>query len=125
MKLRRRVWQDRESPLEPDAWPTFASQALSPSEHPTETELLGALRVAIAERLSIHKREVLVAVTLNGIPIDVLAERLNAASGACTRRCTTRAGSCAVSWPRTASTSPAASGSTTDDRMTALLIASG
>lgn len=82
VKLRRRAWQDRELPLEPDAWPTFASQALSPSEHLAETELLGALRVAIAERLSIHQREVLVAVTLNGIPIDVLAERLNTTRGA-------------------------------------------
>lgn len=82
VKLRRRAWQDRELPLEPDAWPTFASQALSPSEHLAETELLGALRVAIAERLSVHQREVLVAVTLNGIPIDVLAERLNTTRGA-------------------------------------------
>ncbi len=82
VKLRRRAWQDRELPLEPDAWPMFASQALSPSEHLAETELLGALRVAIADRLSVHQREVLVAVTLNGIPIDVLAERLNTTRGA-------------------------------------------
>jgi RNA polymerase sigma-70 factor (ECF subfamily) len=82
VKLRRRAWQERELPLEPDAWPTFASQALSPDEHLAESELLEALRVAIAERLSAHQREVLVAITLNGIPIDVLAERLKTTRGA-------------------------------------------
>ena len=82
VKLRRRAWQERELPLEPDAWPAFASQALSPGEHLAESELLQALRVAIAERLSAHQREVLVAITLNGIPIDVLAERLNTTRGA-------------------------------------------
>ena len=82
VKVRRRAWQERELPLEPDAWPAFASHALSPGEHLAESELLGALRVAIADRLSAHQREVLVAVTLNGIPIDVLAERLNTTRGA-------------------------------------------
>jgi RNA polymerase sigma-70 factor (ECF subfamily) len=82
VKLRRRGWQDRELPLEPEAWPHFASKALSPHAEVAEGELLEALRVAIAERLSAHQREVLVAVTLNGIPIDVLAERLNTTRGA-------------------------------------------
>jgi RNA polymerase sigma-70 factor, ECF subfamily len=82
VKLRRRGWQDRELPLEPDAWPQFASRAPSPHEQVAESELLAALRTAIAERLSAHQREVLVAVTLNGVPIDVLAERLNTTRGA-------------------------------------------
>lgn len=82
VKVRRCAWQERELPLEPDAWPAFASHALSPGEHLAESELLSALRVAIAERLTCHQREVLVAITLNGIPIDVLAERLNTTRGA-------------------------------------------
>ena len=82
VKLRRRAWQERELPLDPDAWPAFASHALSPGEHLAESELLDAVRLAIAERLSAHQREVLVAITLNGIPIDVLAERLNTTRGA-------------------------------------------
>jgi RNA polymerase sigma-70 factor (ECF subfamily) len=80
--LRRRAWQDRELPLEPATWPSFASQALSPADALDESELLAALRQAIAERLSAHQREVLVATTLNGVPIDVLAERLNTTRGA-------------------------------------------
>ena len=80
--VRRRAWQERELPLQADAWPAFASQAPSPGEQLVESELLAALRVAIAERLSAHQRDVLVAITLNGIPIDVLAERLNTTRGA-------------------------------------------
>lgn len=82
VNVRRRAWQERELPLEPDAWPAFASHAPSPGEQLAENELLAALRVAIADRLSAHQREVLVAITLNGIPIDVLAERLNTTRGA-------------------------------------------
>jgi RNA polymerase sigma-70 factor (ECF subfamily) len=82
VKLRRRSWQDRELTLEPEAWPAFASQALRPDEHLAESELLGALRDAIAACLSAHQREVLVAVTISGVPIDVLAERLNTTRGA-------------------------------------------
>jgi RNA polymerase sigma-70 factor (ECF subfamily) len=82
VKLRRRAWQDRELPLEPDSWPDIASRALSPQEHAAEGELLGALLAAIKDTLSAHQREVLVAITLNGVPIDVLAERLNTTRGA-------------------------------------------
>ncbi|MDT7713248.1 MAG: hypothetical protein QOG46_1970 [Pseudonocardiales bacterium] len=82
VKLRRRSWQDRELTLEPEAWPAFASQALMPDQHLAESELLGALRDAIAACLSEHQREVLVAVTITGVPIDVLAERLNTTRGA-------------------------------------------
>jgi RNA polymerase sigma-70 factor (ECF subfamily) len=82
VKLRRRAWQERELPLEPESWPNIASRALSPHEHASEGELLGALREAIDGALSAHQREVLVAITLNGVPIDVLAERLNTTRGA-------------------------------------------
>jgi RNA polymerase sigma-70 factor (ECF subfamily) len=82
VKLRRCVWQDRELPLEPDSWPQIASAAALPEEEAAQSELLVALQAAIAEALSVHQREVLVAVTLNGVPIDVLAERLNTTRGA-------------------------------------------
>jgi len=81
VNLRRRAWQHRELPLEPDSWPDIASRALSPHEHVAESELLGALCEAINGALSAHQREVLVAITLNGVPIDVLAERLNTTRG--------------------------------------------
>ncbi len=82
VKLRRRAWQGRELPVEPEAWTNLGSRALAPDEQVAESELLAALGAAIDEHLSAHQREVLVAVTLNGVPIDVLAERLNTTRGA-------------------------------------------
>jgi RNA polymerase sigma-70 factor (ECF subfamily) len=40
------------------------------------------LQRAIAEVLTPHQRHVLVALALNGVPIDVLAERLSTTRGA-------------------------------------------
>ena len=40
------------------------------------------LQDAISNELTPHQREVLVATTMNGVPIDVLAERLNSTRGA-------------------------------------------
>jgi RNA polymerase sigma-70 factor (ECF subfamily) len=82
VKLRRRAWQDRELPLEPDSWPQIASTDTLPEQETAQSELLVALQAAIAEALSEHQREVLVAITLNDVPIDVLAERLNTTRGA-------------------------------------------
>jgi RNA polymerase sigma-70 factor (ECF subfamily) len=82
VKLRRRAWQGREVPLEPETWPLFASQAPSPESTAERSELFEELQKAIASVLTPHQREVLVATTLNGVPIDVLAERLNTTRGA-------------------------------------------
>jgi len=82
VKLRRRAWQDRELPLEPETWSLVAADEASPAEHAADGELLAALQSAIAEDLSAHQREVLVAITLNDVPIDVLAQRLNTTRGA-------------------------------------------
>jgi RNA polymerase sigma-70 factor (ECF subfamily) len=40
------------------------------------------VRQAIEHELTPHQREVLVAVALNGVPIDVLAERMGTTRGA-------------------------------------------
>jgi RNA polymerase sigma-70 factor (ECF subfamily) len=80
--LRRRAWQDRELPLGPASWQQIASRLDSPADHAEGSELLAALRQAIVDGLSPHQREVLVAITLNGVPIDVLADRLNTTRGA-------------------------------------------
>jgi RNA polymerase sigma-70 factor (ECF subfamily) len=81
-KLRKRAWQGRDLPLEPEAWNLFASVGLTPDEHVEESELLSTLQTAIGEVLTSHQRRVLVALTLNGVPIDVLADRLDTTRGA-------------------------------------------
>ena len=82
VKLRRRAWQGRELPLEPDTWSAFRSAGLEPDAQVEQGELLAVLEGAIAEVLTPHQRRVLVALALNGVPIDVLAERLHTTRGA-------------------------------------------
>jgi RNA polymerase sigma-70 factor (ECF subfamily) len=82
VKLRKRSWQGREVPLEPETWSLFSSAEIDPSEEAEQSELLATLQQAIAEVLTPHQRRVLIALALNGIPIDVLAERLSTNRGA-------------------------------------------
>jgi RNA polymerase sigma-70 factor (ECF subfamily) len=80
--LRKRSWQGREVPLEPETWSLFSSAGIEPSEEAEQSELLATLQRAIADVLTPHQRRVLVALALNGVPIDVLAERLSTNRGA-------------------------------------------
>jgi RNA polymerase sigma-70 factor, ECF subfamily len=84
VKLRRRPWHGRELPLEADGWAELHDDrgASSPSGQAEASELIHAVRNAIAEVLTAHQRAVLVAITLNDVPIDVLAERRNTTRGA-------------------------------------------
>jgi RNA polymerase sigma-70 factor (ECF subfamily) len=82
VKLRKRAWQGREVPLEPESWSAFASTGLEPDAEAEQSELLSTLQTAIDEVLTPHQRRVLVAIALNGVPIDVLAERLETTRGA-------------------------------------------
>ena len=82
VKLRRRAWQGREIPLDPAAWGLFSSAGPQPDQQAEQGELLSAVQRLIAESLSPHQRRVLVALALNGVPIDVLAERLSTTRGA-------------------------------------------
>jgi RNA polymerase sigma-70 factor, ECF subfamily len=80
--LRRLAWQGRELPLTDEGWEAFASSAPDPESGSEQAELLKAVQTAIATELTPHQRDVLVATTLNDVPIDVLAERLNTSRGA-------------------------------------------
>jgi RNA polymerase sigma-70 factor, ECF subfamily len=82
VKLRKRSWQGREVPLEPETWSLFTSAGIPPDEEVEQGELLTTLQRAVADVLTPHQRSVLVALALNGVPIDVLAERLSTNRGA-------------------------------------------
>jgi RNA polymerase sigma-70 factor, ECF subfamily len=80
---RKRPWQGREVPLDDDGWAQrLDDRHASPEAQAEAGELIGAVRDAIAEVLTPHQRAVLVAITLNDVPIDVLAERQNTTRGA-------------------------------------------
>ena len=82
VKLRKRAWRDREIPLEPETLAFFESGALEPDDDVEQREQLRMIRAAIEDVLTPHQRRVLVALALNGVPIDVLAERLSTTRGA-------------------------------------------
>jgi RNA polymerase sigma-70 factor, ECF subfamily len=82
VKLRRRAWQGREIPVEAEAQELFPSTHGSPVVEAEQRELLDAVRRGIADVLTAHQRRVLIALAVNGVPIDVLAERPNTNRGA-------------------------------------------
>ena len=82
VKVRRRAWRDREVPLSDDAWAQLADRRRAPDTDAETGELLDAVSRAIADALTPHQRTVLIALALNGVPIDVLAERLSTTRGA-------------------------------------------
>jgi RNA polymerase sigma-70 factor (ECF subfamily) len=77
VKLRRRAWQDREVVLDPESWPPVAARGSTAQEQLEHAELLQALRDAVDSALTPHQRQVFVALALNEVPIDVLAEHLD------------------------------------------------
>jgi RNA polymerase sigma-70 factor, ECF subfamily len=82
VKLRTRPWHHREIPLEAEGWERLRDMRTSLSGQAEAAELIDAVRDGIVEVLTPHQRTVLVALTLNNVPIDVLAERHKTTRGA-------------------------------------------
>jgi len=82
VKLRRRAWQGREVPIEQAGWEVLPTSDHGPAHEVEQAELLAAIRLAIDQVLSPHQRRVLIALAVDGVPIDVLAERLGTTRGA-------------------------------------------
>jgi len=76
VKVRRRAWRDREVQLEPELWENLPYTGPGPDADAESAALLEAVRDGIRTALTARQRQVLVAVVLEGVPIDVLAERL-------------------------------------------------
>jgi RNA polymerase sigma-70 factor, ECF subfamily len=82
VRLRRRAWQEREVVLDPDAWTRLAPATAGPEPEAERAEVLEVLSECIGDELTPHQRSVLVALAIDGVPIDVLAERLTTTRGA-------------------------------------------
>jgi RNA polymerase sigma-70 factor (ECF subfamily) len=82
VKLRRRSWQGREIPLDDAASGALADPGAPAQQQVEAAELLAAIRDGMQTALTPHQREVFAALALNGVPIDVLADRLNTTRGA-------------------------------------------
>ncbi len=81
-KIRKRAWQGRELPLDAEEWPQLPDPGPTPHSEVEMNDLLAAIRQEIESSLTPRQREVLVALALNEVPIDVLAERLDTTRGA-------------------------------------------
>jgi RNA polymerase sigma-70 factor (ECF subfamily) len=82
VKLRRRAWQEQEVVLDSEDWPALIDHGSTAHQELEQAETLNALRNAVATSLTPHQRQVFVALALNDVPIDVLAERLETSRGA-------------------------------------------
>jgi RNA polymerase sigma-70 factor (ECF subfamily) len=76
VKVRKRAWHGREVVLEPEGWAPFADAGLGPDAEVEQRELLETVQAAVETVLTPHQRQVLVALAVDGIPIDVLADRI-------------------------------------------------
>jgi RNA polymerase sigma-70 factor, ECF subfamily len=82
VNVRRRAWQGRELPLDPESWALMADGDSTPQQDAETREIFNAVQEAIKRDLSPYQRDVLLAVTLRGVPIDVLSQRLDTSRGA-------------------------------------------
>jgi RNA polymerase sigma-70 factor (ECF subfamily) len=82
VKARRLAWRGREIVLEDESWRRLADPAPTAQQTVEGSELLRAIVAAMESGLTRHQREVFSALALNGVPIDVLAERLTTTRGA-------------------------------------------
>ena len=81
--MRRRPWEGREIPLDADGSGQLPDQRqASPTGQAEASELIDAVRDAIADVLTSHQRALPVRLTLNDVPIDVLAQRRHTTRGA-------------------------------------------
>jgi RNA polymerase sigma-70 factor (ECF subfamily) len=79
-EVRRQAWSRREVPLEdPD---TLHWSAAGPAELAVATELAAEVGRALDVALTAYQRRIAVALLVDDVPIDVLAERLGTTRGA-------------------------------------------
>ena len=81
-RLRRHAWRERKIELDDSVWdrlPDGAPPALRQMEN---DQLMSDLRSAVDSRLTERQRLIFQSVTIDDVPIDVIAERLGSSRGA-------------------------------------------
>ena len=82
VKLRKRAWQGREVPFDRENWSLIPSRDAEPPVEAEQAELLARIQQGIEQRLTPHQRNVLIALAVDGVPLDVLADKLDTNRGA-------------------------------------------
>jgi RNA polymerase sigma-70 factor (ECF subfamily) len=73
-EVRRHAWRNREVELNDDAH--VLERGPSPASYAEAVDLASAVRLAIDQALTPHQRRITIALLIDDVPIDVLAERL-------------------------------------------------
>lgn len=81
-RLRRHAWRQRKVELDHAIWDRLPDTAPPVLLQIENDQLMSALRRAVDEHLTEKQRLVFQSVTMNDVPIDVLAERLGTSRGA-------------------------------------------
>jgi len=80
--MRRQAWRDREVTLPAEDWDLLSTRDPAPAAEAETGELLETIAAMIQTELTAHQRGVLLALAVDGVPIDVLAERMGTTRGA-------------------------------------------
>lgn len=80
-ELRRTAWHRREVAFD-DVPERFARSDQSPEARAESGELAAAVRDALTDSLTAHQQRVAIALLIDEVPIDVLADRLQTTRGA-------------------------------------------
>lgn len=81
-RLRRRAWHGRTITVEPAVWGRLPGRTGSALQDVESRELLRAVERSVEGELTDRQRTVFLAVVVDEVPIDVLAERLGSSRGA-------------------------------------------
>jgi len=82
-KLARHFWRRADLPSEPVDWGRLADRfGLKPDEQSEGRDLFDALVRALEEKLTERQRQVLVAIVVEGVPLDALLEQMGGTRGA-------------------------------------------
>ena len=82
-KLGRHYWRNAPAPAADDDWDRIPDRlGVAPAELAESRELVDALRQAVSEVLSERQRRVFVAIVVDAVPLDALAEELSSTRNA-------------------------------------------
>lgn len=76
-KLGRHYWRNPPVTLDAAQWERLPDRVgLDPHQHAEAAGIIAALQDAIETELTAHQRRIFIAIVIDGIPLDALAEKL-------------------------------------------------
>jgi RNA polymerase sigma-70 factor, ECF subfamily len=81
-RLRRAAWRQRRVELDDTVWDRLPDAAPAAQQRLESDQVMAALHRAVDEHLTERQRLIFQSVTMEDVPIDVLAERLGTSRGA-------------------------------------------